>query len=118
MKYSDTLIFGNLPKKNSQGENLLGERVFLLSGNLQQNSEIFKPTYLNPEEKISASFFVPNRENQTQFFSFFCLDFHAVVRTIQTVPYELTIRTSKSVPKKKISKIVPKSLPQKSCMLY
>ena len=35
------------------------ERDFII-GNLQQNSEIFRPTYLNPEEQIFASFSMLN----------------------------------------------------------
>ena len=47
------------------------EREILLLGNLQHNSKMLRPTYLNPKEKIYASFFAPIRKNQTQIFSCF-----------------------------------------------
>ena len=72
------------------------EREILLLGNLQQNSEIFRPTYLNSEEKISASFSAPNRKNQTYIFSFsfFYLDFHVVVRTVHAKCTECILQTN------------------------
>ena len=70
------------------------EIEILLLGNLQQNSEIFRPTYLNLEEKISALFSMPNRKNQTHIFFFvFCLyfcgtDFEAVwLHLLQSIQY-------------------------------
>ena len=48
MKYLDIVIFGNLPKKNPQGENLLGERDFYFQENITAKLiKNFRPTYLN-----------------------------------------------------------------------
>ena len=38
-------------EKPTRGKPIRRERVLLLLGNLQQNLEIFRPTYLNPKEK-------------------------------------------------------------------
>ena len=62
IQQSTQKFLANDLEKTHKGKTSQRER-FLASENLQQNLEIFRPTYLNLEEKISASCSVPNRKN-------------------------------------------------------
>ena len=109
MKFSDTVIFGNMPRKSPQGENLLREREILFfrkrfTAITQKNS---KPTYLNRRIFLSR-FPCKTVKNTALIFSCSSLEKRVVVRTVQQPAVRPTVNASKSVLFK---------LPQDLCLL-